>query len=251
MQFRMTKIKYQQCIDTNRNFFNNLLIGSDQEVVIFSNEQRNLVFDMEGRQKLKEEVFKNRNINTFYIKININLSSGILKTYDSILNCSINNKNSLFFFYNQSFNNNNTKYVNYESRPYIGLKINSNTTFYNNYLEMPIYKNNYGLIDYLLEQKNNELIHYFAVNVLRILKSSKPLEPNYDSKNELLYWTSVHFAFLILTSERLRSAKCLVISYIEFYKLKNEKDYSKLENILKKMFHPINPSLFFPKKKHQ
>lgn len=95
----------------------------------------------------------------------------------------------------------------------------------------------------IIYQNNANLIREFAINVMRILKlSTKPLI------NNIFIHISIEIAGLILTTERLRSEQSLLISYIEFYKLKHSSDQC-ISNNLKIMFFFFQngcPTLVFP-----
>ena len=95
-------------------------------------------------------------------------------------------------------------------------------------------------------------IHYFAVNVLRLLKSSKKgylLTQNKDI-NERIIWISIEFFLLIITTERFRSNKPLLLIYIEFYKLKHmdNKDKKQLMEKFKQLFNQEDSILKFVEK---
>ena len=96
-----------------------------------------------------------------------------------------------------------------------------------------------------------DYINYFAINVLRILKlSQKPLtteEPNRINRvaNQCVMNTAIEIAAMILTTERARDEYSLLISYIEFYKLKHT-DASNQRTMLLNMFDKENPILRFP-----
>ena len=115
------------------------------------------------------------------------------------------------------------------------------------------YKCNWGLLNDFLNPQFAYGVNYFAKNVLRIFKiSNKPLlVPSIKRRNRLereyIADRSIQVALMILTTERLRSEQALLISYIEFYKLKHASYLEKIDH-LREMFDPDNPSLKFPKK---
>jgi len=98
--------------------------------------------------------------------------------------------------------------------------------------------------------KYPEKIQKFAINVLRIMKlSPKGILPvnlwNMDIDRVMLF-ESFEIAGMILSSERLRSKKSLLLSYIEFYKLKHITDPKKSFSMLLDMFDRDGPILKFP-----
>lgn len=95
-------------------------------------------------------------------------------------------------------------------------------------------------------------INHFATNVLRILKISKKhlktkelTKSNLDVNKSIVY-TAVEIAAMILTTERARDEYSLLISYIEFYKLKHTNRTNQQEMLLN-MFNKNDPILRFPK----
>lgn len=95
-----------------------------------------------------------------------------------------------------------------------------------------------------------EKIQEFARNVLRIMKlSQKGISPiNLWEKdiNRALMFESFEIAGMILSTERLRSKKSLLLSYIEFYKLKYTKNHKDSLSMLLDMFDKDGPTLRFP-----
>jgi len=97
--------------------------------------------------------------------------------------------------------------------------------------------------------KYPEKIQNFAVNVSRIMKlSPKGIIPinnwNMDI-DRILTFEAFEIAGMILSTERLRSKKSLLLSCIEFYKLKHTSDEDKLSMLLD-MFDKDGPILKFP-----
>ena len=141
------------------------------------------------------------------------------------------------------------------------LKINASPKWYLSRF-VPIGK---GILDHLVLStvpKKSPLysgyINQFATNVLRLLKSEKPslLKVNDAKANEYVLGTSIEIAAMILTTERARDEYSLLISYIEFYKLKHE--IARQQARLHYMFYPNiedvdgrYPSLRFPKVQNQ
>lgn len=98
--------------------------------------------------------------------------------------------------------------------------------------------------------KYPEKIQKFAINVLRIMKlSPKGILPvnlwNMDI-DRVMTFESFEIAGMILSTERLRSKKSLLLSYIEFYKLKHITDHKKSLSMLLDMFDKDGPILRFP-----
>jgi len=86
-----------------------------------------------------------------------------------------------------------------------------------------------------------ERIQKFATNVLRIMKlSSKGIVPvnlwNMDI-DRVLTFEAFEIAGMILSTERLRSKKSLLLSYIEFYKLKHTENSQEGLSMLESMFN--------------
>ena len=120
-----------------------------------------------------------------------------------------------------------------------------------------------GIInDLLVDHLNPQVIIYFAKYVMRLLKNtSKEIEKmpqislnpymkdSYLPEEFDIYESIIEMAAIILTAERFRSEKALLLSYIEFYKLKHS-DPCKALNFLRQMFsnkQGETPSLLFPK----
>jgi len=103
----------------------------------------------------------------------------------------------------------------------------------------------------------------FATNVLRILKSEQPIleveELNTYNRtaNRYVINTSIEIATMILTTERARDEYSVLVSYIEFYKLKRTAKTNQQEMLLNMFFHNAkdvdgrDPTLKFPKVKNQ
>ncbi len=95
-----------------------------------------------------------------------------------------------------------------------------------------------------------EKIREFAKNVLRIMKLSPkgilPVDLFIFDINRILAFESFEIAGMILSTERLRSKKSLLLSYIEFYKLKHTKNHQDSLSMLLDMFDKDGPTLRFP-----
>ncbi|ORX47659.1 hypothetical protein BCR36DRAFT_413598 [Piromyces finnis] len=108
-------------------------------------------------------------------------------------------------------------------------------------------KNKNGILAKFI--KYPEKIQSFAINVLRIMKLSPKgtipvdLWPNLD---RVLTFESFEIAGMILSTERLRSKKALLLSYIEFYKLKHVTNHNDSLSMLLDMFDKDGPTLRFP-----
>lgn len=206
------------------------------------------------RKKLLQLVEIDKNAYIFIIIIEKQLSDNLtlaFKLENSPYRCLTStfwlhsSENYLNYYYLKiKGNNNNIDALNFVSKPYLESYVK----------QVPVK----GILDELILPDTDPLwIHYFAVNVLRIMKYwSYPLEPivrsfkddEYRKLHDYFYYICHEIAILILTSERLRSQNSIKIAYTEFYKLKHEKDSTKVVDILKGMFERVNPSLFFPKK---
>jgi len=88
--------------------------------------------------------------------------------------------------------------------------------------------------------KHPEGIQKLATNVLRIIKLSpkgiSPADTAIMGRDRVLTFEAFEIAGMILSTERLRSKKSLLLSYIEFYKLKHTKDSQDGLSMLKRMF---------------
>ena len=95
-----------------------------------------------------------------------------------------------------------------------------------------------------------EHIQKFATNVLRIIKLSPkgilPVDLWEMDINRVLTFESFEIAGMILSTERLRSKKALLLSYIEFYKLKHTTNHKDSLVMLLDMFDKDGPTLRFP-----
>ena len=95
--------------------------------------------------------------------------------------------------------------------------------------------------------KYPEKIKDFAVNVLRIMKLSPkdilPIDAWNMDINRILTFEAFEIAGMILSTERLRSKKSLLLSCIEFYKLKHIPDSLSM---LLNMFDKDEPIMKFP-----
>ncbi len=99
-------------------------------------------------------------------------------------------------------------------------------------------ENKIGILEKFIQHP--ERIQKFATNVLRIMKLSPKgiLPENLWNMNidRVLTFEAFEIAGMILSTERLRSKKSLLLSYIEFYKLKHTKDSRDGLSMLKRMF---------------
>ncbi len=98
--------------------------------------------------------------------------------------------------------------------------------------------------------KYPEKIQSFAINVLRIMKlSSKGILPidkwNFNI-DRVLTFEAFEVAGMILSTERLRSKKSLLLACIEFYKLKHTEGQEGSLSMLLDMFDKDGPILRFP-----
>lgn len=98
----------------------------------------------------------------------------------------------------------------------------------------------YSKILYGYEKWKKNTIKNFATNVLLII-NGQATEKDLSRRARQ---PSMNVAALILTSERLRSEKSLLISYIEFFKLQHDPRAQRI----KQMFFGENPTLGFPGK---
>ena len=100
-------------------------------------------------------------------------------------------------------------------------------------------ENRIGILEKFINHP--EEIQTLATNVLRIMKlSPKGIVPvNLWNMNidRVLTFEAFEIAGMILSTERLRSQKSLLLSYIEFYKLKHTENSQKGLSMLKRMFN--------------
>lgn len=110
-------------------------------------------------------------------------------------------------------------------------------------------KNKDGILEEFI--KYPEGIQEFATNVLRLMKLSPqkdilPIDREITERDETVTFKSFEIAGMILSTERLRSKKSLLLSYIEFYKLKHIKNHEDSLSMLLDMFDKDGPTLRFP-----
>lgn len=109
-------------------------------------------------------------------------------------------------------------------------------------------KNKDGVLSNFINHPEN--IQSFATNVLRILKLSPkgilPVNLLEFDLNRVMTFESFEIAGMILSTERLRSKKSLLLSYIEFYKLKHITNHKDSLSMLLDMFDKDEPTLRFP-----
>jgi hypothetical protein len=110
-------------------------------------------------------------------------------------------------------------------------------------------RNKDGILENFI--KHPEGIQKFAINVLRLMKLSPqkdilPIDREITEQDETVTFKSFEIAGMILSTERLRSKKSLLLSYIEFYKLKHTTDCEKSSSMLFDMFDKDRPTLRFP-----
>jgi hypothetical protein len=77
-------------------------------------------------------------------------------------------------------------------------------------------------------------------------KDILPIDREITEQDETVTFKSFEIAGMILSTERLRSKKSLLLSYIEFYKLKHTTDCEKSSSMLFDMFDKDRPTLRFP-----
>ena len=109
-------------------------------------------------------------------------------------------------------------------------------------------KNKDGILSKFINHP--EEIQKFAINVLRIMKLSPKGILSINSWvteiDKAMTFESFEIAGMILSTERLRSKKSLLLSYIEFYKLKHTIDHNDSLSMLLDMFDKDGPTLRFP-----
>lgn len=246
----------------NRDFFTKLknesFLGVSGEAITlnFYNQKTEMNFDLNGDIKNTiKELFKKimieKKADYFFLNVH-HVYLNTEKQYNFLLYNNGKNQylSSNFLFCRKIHNG------IYEFNPYIGYKSSSPPKQFQ-VNDFTIKSSSKGLLDDLLSLRDSKYFKYFAINVMRLLKfSSIPLMPDNPSilENEdnikIVLKASIEVAMLILTSESLRSDKSSIISYIEFYKLKNENDLGQLKKMLLIMFFPLLPSLCFPKKSY-
>lgn len=180
------------------------------------NYQRDIFLDFAGRKELVNYIRTKKYINVFTIRVFLPYEVQI----------------PMFFLVNNPYCKKISRY-NYKY-----LCKNTTFLFINEYNECKRYEE----IISFFQGKNIPYIKHFAINVLRILKlSTNPLV----TINSDFFKMTIEVASMILTTERLRSEKSLLISYIEFYKLKHTNDPY---NTLRYMFNRSGSSLIFSQK---
>ena len=205
--------------------------GKRHKLMSQNNQEMSIKLDFNGRKFFIKSVRspnEDDHVNNFKITV----------PHDGQLEKNLEGK-----FFNFTLQNGNSHSIKHYSTTYL---------FYANGMAKPYFsKEKNGILDTLSFDINN-----FSINVMRILKQPQNLFINDKLKTDLTanpeaLKTAIEISAMILTTERARDEYSLLISYIEFYKLKHTKDQPAM---LLSMFSPNDdggedPTLRFPKVK--
>lgn len=132
-------------------------------------------------------------------------------------------------------------------------KKGKNTTFIFGYITNgqfvynPYFSDNgYGILDKYIDENSPfpDFIPSILKDINKLLTFSSKC---FSVDDESVLWDMMELYLLLITSERFRSDKSSLYTYIESFKVKNLNSREEWIDALYKMFHPVDPTLKFAK----